>query len=121
MQDMTNKNTILIVEDDPFIAMDLEDAFDARGFKVIGPVADVTTGLKVLKETSPDIAMLDYNLGSETSIEIARALSRDNIPYLFLTGQIESVVTDHDLPPRPVMMKPYVPEQLIAVVRSMIA
>jgi DNA-binding response OmpR family regulator len=121
MKDMTDKNTILIVEDDPFIAMDLEDTFDARGYKVLGPVADVDAGLKVLKETLPDIAMLDYNLGRETSIEIARALSKESIPYLFLSGQVTNVITDHDLPPQPVIAKPYVPEQLIQIVEDMIS
>lgn len=121
MQNTRQQKTILIVEDDPFIAMDLEDTFDACGFKVIGPVADVNTGLKVLKETSPDIAMLDYNLGRETSIEIARELSQQNIPYFFLSGQIKSVIVDHDIPPQPVIAKPYVPDHLIRIVEGMMA
>ncbi|MGJ8560340.1 MAG: response regulator [Litorimonas sp.] len=118
---MKDKNTILIVEDDPFIAMDLEDTFDARGFKVLGPVADVDSGLKVLRETSPDIAMLDFNLGRETSIELARALEKESIPYLFLSGQVETVITDNNLPVQPIIAKPYIPEQLIKIVENMIA
>ena len=76
--------TILIVEDDPFIAMDLQDTFEDAGYSVLGPVASVDPGLKIIRDTKPDFAMLDYNLGRETSIPIAHKLDEIEIPYIFL-------------------------------------
>jgi len=87
------RKTILIVEDDPFIAMDLQDTFEEAGFKVLGPVASVAPGLKLIKDTLPDVAMLDFNLGRETSIPIAHRLDEIEIPYFFLSGQIDKVIT----------------------------
>lgn len=121
MENTTKQTSILIVEDDPFIAMDLEDTFDAHGFEVIGPYADVDSGLKGICERRPDCAMLDYNLGRETSIALARELQVQGIPYIFLSGQIENVVMAHDLPKRAVVAKPFVPDHLISVVENLIS
>ncbi|WP_409432250.1 response regulator [Litorimonas sp. RW-G-Af-16] len=113
---MTDKKTVLIVEDDPFIAMDLEDIFQAHGYDVIGPVADVDTGFKLLEGQTPNFAMLDYNLGRETSIPLAKALHADSVPFVFLSGQVERVIIDIDLPTKRVIAKPFIPEQLLKIV-----
>lgn len=110
----------MIVEDDPFIAMDLEDTFTDCGYEIAGPFACVESGLKSLDNLQPDIAMLDYNLGQETSIPLAKKLYEKKIPFIFLSGQIERVVIGQDLPRRPIISKPFVPEQLINVIDSLI-
>lgn len=112
---------ILIVEDDPFIAMDLEDTFLSKGFDVLGPVATVDPGLALLREDQPDVAILDFNLGRETSIPIAQFLNDNDIPYIFLTGQITRVVVGHDIAKTKVVAKPFVPEQLVSVVQTLTA
>jgi len=114
------QKSIMIVEDDPFIAMDLEDTFEAEGYIILGPFADVESGLEFLKNDVPDFAMLDYNLGRETSIPLARTLQKQGIPYVFLSGQAEQVVMSHDILARPVIAKPFVPEQLIELVENSI-
>lgn len=110
----------MIVEDDPFIAMDLEDTFRSFGYDVLGPFADVDSGLNSLRSNKPDVAMLDYNLGQETSIPLAKTLHKKDIPYIFLSGQIERVVTAHDLPEQRVVSKPFVPGQLVEIVSNLI-
>jgi DNA-binding response OmpR family regulator len=119
MTEAKTQKSIFIVEDDPFIAMDLEDIFLERGFKVIGPFADVDAGLSALRGMRPDFAMLDYNLGKETSIPLAQALNKSDIPYVFLSGQVEKVVIGHDIPARPVIPKPFMPHKLVAMVESL--
>ena len=116
----TDKKSILIVEDDPFIAMDLEDTFIAHGYEVLGPFADVESSLKLLDEQTPDLAMVDYNLGKDTSIILAQTLHRKDVPFVFLSGQVEHVVIGHDLPPRPVVPKPFVPSHLVGVAENLI-
>ena len=120
MERTKTKKTIMIVEDDPFIAMDLEDTFLESGFEVVGPFANVHSGLKALKECLPDVAMLDYNLGLETSIPLAEVLYEDAVPYLFLSGQVDRVIIDHNLPPRPIITKPFVAEKLVGMVNNLI-
>lgn len=113
--------TILIVEDDPFIAMDLQDTFERAGFNVIGPVAEVDPGLAALKQQTPDIAMLDYNLGSETSIPLAAKLDSENIPYVFLSGRVETLVTPGRSTPHTVLAKPFDPKNLVAHVERLLS
>lgn len=112
--------TILIVEDDPFIAMDLQDTFELAGFRVLGPVATVDPGLKIIRETKPDVAMLDYNLGKETSIPIAHKLDEVEIPYVFLSGQVDRVVTANVKKDHKVFMKPFNAEFLISYVSKLV-
>ena len=112
--------TILIVEDDPFIAMDLQDTFEDAGFNVLGPVASVDPGLKIIRETKPDVAMLDYNLGRETSIPIAHKLDAIKIPYVFLSGQVSRVVTANVKTEQKVIMKPFNAEALISYVNKLV-
>lgn len=119
MKQQTEHKSILIVEDDPFIAMDLEDTFADAGYHVIGPVADVKTGLSLIKEKRPDIATLDYNLGRENSVPIANALEGMDIPYIFLSGQMSRVIQTHDIPAQSIMGKPYVPSKLLKIINFM--
>ena len=111
--------TILIVEDDPFIAMDLQDTFEDAGYTVLGPVASVVPGLKLLREAKPDVAMLDYNLGSETSIPIAYKLDEEAVPYVFLSGQVEKVVSANTMKSYEVIAKPFNAEKLIARINQL--
>ena len=117
---MAMTKTILIVEDDPFIAMDLQDTFEDAGYNVLGPVASVDPGLKIIREIKPDVAMLDYNLGRETSIPLAKKLDEIDIPYIFLSGQVDRVVTAQYQSARKVMTKPFNAAHLISCVDELV-
>lgn len=111
---------ILIVEDDPFIAMDLQDTFEDAGYVVLGPVAAVAPGMSLLEHVEPDVAMLDYNLGKETSIPLARSLDIKKIPYVFLSGQVDRVVTEDFTSYRKVIPKPFDPQKLVSHISSLV-
>lgn len=112
--------SVLIVEDDPFIAIDLQDAIEDAGYAVLGPVATVKSGLNTLNSSTPDVAILDYNLGSETSAEIARKLKEMGIPFIFASGQIERVIED-DVPNSAAMIqKPFLIDAVIDVVNKIV-
>lgn len=112
--------TILIVEDDPFIAMDLQDTFEDAGYTVLGPVAAVTPGLELVASEKPDAAMLDYNLGRENSLPIADRLDEKSVPYLFLSGQIDRVVCKGRMARDLLVAKPFNADALVARVNKMI-
>ena len=115
------KPIILIVEDDPFIAMDLQDTFESAGFDVLGPVAAVRPGLDIINDKRPDVAMLDFNLGMETSLPIAKELKSANIPFAFLSGQIASVIKLASGISRTVISKPYNPDILVSQIKELLA
>lgn len=77
---------ILIVEDDALIAMALAQDVEDAGFHVAGPCMNVVQALHTLEMHSIDAAILDVNLGDETSEQIAIALKSAQIPFVVATG-----------------------------------
>ena len=54
--------TVLIVEDEFLIALDLTLLLEGRGWSVLGPVASVEAALRLLNKETPAVALLDVNL-----------------------------------------------------------
>ena len=79
---------VMIVEDEPLIAMALEMLVqDEGGGVVVGPFAAVGPALKGLEGASRiDVAMLDCNLGREPVWPVADALTARRIPFAFTSG-----------------------------------
>jgi CheY-like chemotaxis protein len=75
---------VLIVEDDAIIAYDLAEQIEAAGFLIAGIATTLTRGLE-LCETC-DAAILDVNLGRETSAAIAEKLAELDTPYIAVSG-----------------------------------
>lgn len=75
------ERTILIVEDEFLIAMDLQYMLEARGWRVIGPVATVDEALCLLEHELPLVALLDVNLGTELVTPVAEDLKRRGVPF----------------------------------------
>lgn len=114
---MSTETRILIVEDDPFIAMDLEDAFVDAGYRVCGLAASVADGLRHIERDAPHLATLDYNLGHETSEPVARALEAQGIPYCYVSGNADKL----DEPSVPVISKPVAPSTVIRTLEKLAA
>lgn len=89
---MTGK-TVLLVEDEAIIAMDLELTLESHGFTVMGPFNTVAKAQAALSDARPEAAILDLNLGhGETSIPVAETLNDLGVPIIFLTGYSQDVV-----------------------------
>ncbi len=102
--------TILVVEDEPLIALDVATTLEDAGATVIGPCASVDHALSLIQDgdlMSPmDAAVLDVNLGKHTSIPIARILQARGVPFVFHTGtQLENLALLEDFEV-PVIHKP---------------
>jgi len=84
----TNSETqrIMILDDEALIAFDLADIVEELGYRVLGPFHQVKAGMNALKDDAPDFAILDVNLGKETSEPVAQKLREMNIPFAFATG-----------------------------------
>lgn len=98
--------SVLLVEDQSLIAMDTEELLRSLGAEEVSVAANVGTALKVLAEESPDCAVLDLNLGSSTSEDVARELEKRGIPYVFATGYRDGVHIPADFTAIPVVRKP---------------
>ncbi|MET0137956.1 MAG: HWE histidine kinase domain-containing protein [Sphingobium sp.] len=77
--------TVLLVEDNMIIAMDGEDALRDLGANVL-TAATVGRALEAIALERIDLAVLDFNLGQETSVLVADRLADRGVPFLFATG-----------------------------------
>ncbi|RUV16807.1 MULTISPECIES: response regulator [unclassified Mesorhizobium] len=75
------EKTVLIVEDEYLIAMDLKFMLERRGWRVMGPVATVAEASRLLESELPSVALLDVNLGDELVTPLAEELSSLNVPF----------------------------------------
>ncbi|QPQ56181.1 GAF domain-containing protein [Allosphingosinicella flava] len=98
---------VLLVEDSLIIALDAEDILKRLGAKEVVTAASVGVALALIEEARPDVAMLDINLGDQTSFPIANRLSEKGIPFLFATGYGEQAQLPPDHKARVVLQKPY--------------
>jgi DNA-binding response OmpR family regulator len=87
---------ILVVDDDFFLAADLQHFLEGEGCAVAGPAPSVEGAVSCLLEGPLHAAILDVDLGSESSAPVAAELEAAGIPFLFLTGYgPESVPPQH--------------------------
>jgi CheY-like chemotaxis protein len=97
---------ILVMEDDGLLAMHISDTLDELGQIVVGPARTVEDALALIENERIDMALLDVNLGNgETSYPVADILSRQGVPFAFLTGYGEDCLRG-DSRDRPVISKP---------------
>jgi CheY-like chemotaxis protein len=103
---MSAQHSILIVEDEPLIAMMLEDFLESLGHSVRATCDSVQDALSVTDKGGFDLAILDVNLKGENVWPVAHRLKTQGIPFVLATG-------GHvDPPPAefasvPVIEKPY--------------
>jgi CheY-like chemotaxis protein len=114
-----NGKRILLVEDEPLVAMDIEAQLMAAGIEVLGPVGTIEKALQLIAMTSPDAALVDANLGGHQVDELAAALIRKGIPFAFATGYGEEALPQA-FRGAPVLTKPFSPSDLLAVVQDLI-
>lgn len=98
---------ILIVEDEPLIAMMLEDFLDALDRELAGNADNVDEALALVAAGGIDGAILDVNLrAGEQSWPVADALAAAGIPFILSTGASgDSIIEAHR--DRPTLSKPF--------------
>ena len=77
---------ILIVEDEPLLAMELETNLNALGCKTLRSAATLNAAKAAIGDSGCDAALVDVNLGGRQADELAVALTRKNIPFALVTG-----------------------------------
>lgn len=116
---MQGPRNILIVEDEPLIAMMLEDFLDALDRVAAGTADSVAEALERIAAGGIDAAILDVNLrGGEQSWPVADRLAELGIPFVLATGGTDdSIVASHR--DRPVLSKPFTLDRVDKVLSSL--
>lgn len=108
---------IIIVEDEPLIALEIEQSMvDANGV-VSGVVRTVSEALVLLDEVACDGAVLDANLAGESAEPIVARLKEKLLPYIVVSGYLRSQLDFLD-DAAPLVGKPFAPSQLSIAIRD---
>jgi DNA-binding NtrC family response regulator len=108
--------TVLVVEDNPHIAMELASILEEAGASVVGPAASVQGAFDRMADQRVEIALLDVTLSDdETVFPLADALAAQRIPFVFISGQSSAV-----MPPRyrlrTFLNKPYLRTEVVQAI-----
>jgi light-regulated signal transduction histidine kinase (bacteriophytochrome)/CheY-like chemotaxis protein len=109
-------DTALIVEDNLIIAMSAEVILLELGARHVETAASVAQAILAIERAKPSFALLDINLGGESSIPIGKKLCEMNVPFIFATGYGERAPIPEDLAFAPVIQKPYTREVVEAAI-----
>jgi DNA-binding response OmpR family regulator len=83
---MTDRLSVLVIEDEPLISMMLEDFVDLLGHDVAGTADSVADALAAISTTPFDVAILDVHLRDGVCWPVADALTAANKPFLIASG-----------------------------------
>ena len=115
-----NGLSILVVEDEPVIALDAACTVVRAGATVVGPAYSLDEAFAMIAETELDGALLDINLRNDKVFGLADALADRGVPIVFVTGEIWPVIPERHAGCRRVG-KPMTEAKVIAALSAAIA
>jgi len=80
------RKRVLVVEDEPLVAMDIAGQLEDAGAIVVGPATTASAALKMIEQYRVDAALLDANLVGQSVEDIASALAENDTPFAFVSG-----------------------------------
>ncbi|MEK9284178.1 MULTISPECIES: response regulator [unclassified Bradyrhizobium] len=109
---------ILVVEDEYFLADDIDKALRSLGADVAGPVGHIEGAVELLHDGgSLDAAVLDVNVRSDMIFPVARELRARQVPFVFTTGY-EKIAIGAEFQDVPLWEKPI---DIVAMARKLAA
>jgi CheY-like chemotaxis protein len=116
---MTAATRVLIIEDEPIVAMLAEDMLESIGCEIAGIAASAAEARAAIEAMSFDLVMLDINLDGEDGLAIADILKARGIPFVITSGYAAQGLAQHH-PDAPVLAKPYAIAALEAAINRCI-
>jgi PAS domain S-box-containing protein len=113
---------VLVVEDEPLIALEIAQILKDVGVVVIGPAASIEGAFLAIAEHQAegiDAGLLDMNLSGRPVCPVADALTSAQIPYAFLTGYGRDELSDIR-PGTPIIRKPFGPGQILEILGDLL-
>ncbi len=105
---------ILVVEDEMLIALLFEDILADLDCAVVGPALKISPALSLARTADIDAAILDVNLGGDSSFPVADILRQRGVPLIFASGY-GAVGLPNEWQGRPVLPKPFVADDVAHV------
>ncbi|MGI4745430.1 MAG: response regulator [Janthinobacterium lividum] len=102
---------VLIIEDEPIIAMDIEELVQGCGHRVVGVASTEADAVRLAQATKPGLILADINLGlgGDGTSAVSRILKHHYAPVIFVTAYPERLLTGEAVEPAFVITKPFEP------------
>jgi len=102
---------VLIIEDEPIIAMDIEELVLNCGHRVVGMATTEAEAVELAERYKPGLILADINLGigGDGTAAVSRIMKHHYAPVIFVTAYPERLLTGEDLEPAFVITKPFEP------------
>ncbi len=109
---------VLIIEDEPLIALDLETIVSEIGHVVVGSATTRREAVELAAKTGPELILADVQLadGSSGIDAVNDILKQINVPVIFITAYPERLLTGERAEPAFLITKPFRPEMVKAVI-----
>ena len=110
---------VLVVEDEPLVALEIEAELTDAGAVVVGPVGSLEAAARLIAAEPLDAALLDANLAGKPVDALAAELAARGVPFAFASGYGPSGLPE-GFRDRPLIGKPFGAEALVALVRGLV-
>lgn len=108
--------TVLVVEDEYLLAMEIATLLRNHGAHVMGPIPDAAQARALVSDCAPDCVLMDINLKGERVFDLAQHLLDRGLSVIFTTGYDATVLPEY-LQSSPRLQKPLDARALIAMVK----
>jgi two-component sensor histidine kinase len=110
----------VVIEDEPLIALTIRSVLEEEAAEIVGSAATLNEALNLIERTQFDAALIDGNLRGRRVDEIAAALTRKKVPFVFVTGY-----SREGLPASfgqvTIVKKPFTEDQLLKAITQMLS
>ncbi|GBR37662.1 two-component response regulator [Neoasaia chiangmaiensis NBRC 101099] len=108
------ETSVLIIEDEPIIAMDIQDVVEQCGHRIAGVAHTEADAVRIAEETKPGLILADINLGGggDGMKAVGRIMATHRTPVIFVTAYPERLLTGESEEPSFVITKPFEPMTL---------
>ena len=110
----TAATDVLVIEDEPIIAMDVRQLVEGCGHRVVGVAQSEEEAVAMARETRPGLILADVNLGpgGDGISAVAAILRERRVPVIFVTAYPERLLTAERVEPAFIISKPFEPVAL---------
>ena len=117
--------SVLVVEDEALIALDLACSIESLGYRVLGPASNGEDARRIASSETPDLLLMDVSIqGAADGIDTARAIT-DIMPtrVVFLTAHTDAAtrLRAEELHPAAFLSKPYTARQMQMILEAAFA
>lgn len=112
--------TVLLVEDQFIIALDLAETVQDLGYSLDGPYADKAGAFDAISRRLPDAAILDVHIADGEVFPLADALARAGVPIIFHSGHYQTEAMQQRYPGSIACSKPCTPAELLSVLKRVV-